>query len=238
MMGKGRPLFVRLPAGIEGFDELVEGGFPLDGLILLAGHPGAGKTTFASQFIFTGATVYRQKGVYVTFAETKAVLLRNALRFKWDFEELERQEKVKILDMTAARDEEFKTNVEQILKVVADMGAERLVLDSFTAMATAVRDPIDLRIFLHLLYKFLQKVHCTTVMVVDMPWGTCQINTAAQFISDGIILMEIYYDSEGMQRRRMRILKMRGTNHSPNTWQYEITDRGVKIHVPEKIGVK
>ena len=66
----------RTPTGIKGFDELVEEGFPTDSLILMAGQPGAGKTTFSAQFLYEGATKHNEKGVYVCFAETKKSLCK------------------------------------------------------------------------------------------------------------------------------------------------------------------
>ncbi len=37
---------MRVPTGISGFDELIEGGFIEDDIILLTGGPGSGKSTF------------------------------------------------------------------------------------------------------------------------------------------------------------------------------------------------
>ena len=45
----------RIPAGIPGLDEAIEGGFPSPSVLLLVGEPGTGKTTFAMQSLFHGA---------------------------------------------------------------------------------------------------------------------------------------------------------------------------------------
>ena len=60
-----------------GLDLLVGGGFPFGSLILLAGNPGTGKTVFSAQFIYRGAADYGENGVYVSFAESREVFLRN-----------------------------------------------------------------------------------------------------------------------------------------------------------------
>lgn len=49
-------MFPRVSTGIEGFDDLVENGFPSESVVLLAGGPGAGKTTFAAQFLHVKKT--------------------------------------------------------------------------------------------------------------------------------------------------------------------------------------
>lgn len=61
----------RVPTGIEGLDPSIEGGFPRGSLILLAGNPGTGKTVFGAQFLYRGASVYGEPGVYVSFAESR-----------------------------------------------------------------------------------------------------------------------------------------------------------------------
>jgi predicted ATP-dependent serine protease len=70
-------LNVRVPTGIDGLDPLIEGGFPRNSLILLAGNPGVGKTVFGAQFLFRGAKDYGENGLYVSFAESEDVLIRN-----------------------------------------------------------------------------------------------------------------------------------------------------------------
>lgn len=56
----------RESSGIDGLDEILYGGFYRGSIILVAGHPGAGKTTFAANFIYSGATKFNEPGVYVS----------------------------------------------------------------------------------------------------------------------------------------------------------------------------
>ncbi|TMI25740.1 KaiC domain-containing protein, partial [Candidatus Bathyarchaeota archaeon] len=58
----------RVSTGIEGFDRLVEGGFPRGDTILLIGNPGTGKTGFSAQFLYKGL-VEGECGIYVSFSE-------------------------------------------------------------------------------------------------------------------------------------------------------------------------
>jgi len=220
----------RVPTGVKGFDELIEGGFPNETLVLIAGGPGAGKTTFSSQFLYSGAVEYGDKGVFVCFAETKKAFIRNALRFGWDFERLENERRIMILDLSTVKEAGIQNNLDIILKNVTEMGARRLVIDSFTAMAMALKEAIDIRYLVHLLYNFLQKIGCTTILISDTPYGSQQIGSGVEeFIADGILLMQTRFDEGGELRRELRILKMRSTNHSKKTHQYDITDRGAVI---------
>lgn len=220
----------RVPTGVKGFDELVEDGFPDEALVLIAGGPGAGKTTFSSQFLYSGATDFGDKGVFVCFAETKKAFLRNALRFGWDFERLENERRVLILDLSTVKEAGIQNNLDIILKNVTDIGAKRLVIDSFTAMSMALREAIDVRYLVHLLYNFLQKIGCTTILISDTPHGSQQIGSGVEeFIADGILLMQTRFDENGELKRELRILKMRSTNHSKKTHQYDISEKGAVI---------
>ena len=44
----------RIPSGVPGFDEALQGGLPRDALLLIEGPPGSGKTTFGLQFLLQG----------------------------------------------------------------------------------------------------------------------------------------------------------------------------------------
>ena len=220
----------RVPTGISGFDALIENGIPLESLILVAGSPGAGKTTIAAQFIFEGAVRFSEKGLYVCFAETRDSLIRNLLRFGWDFEGLERERKIGILDLSTTKEPGIQSNLNLILDKISDLGAKRLVIDSFTAFSMALSEPTDVRFLIHLLYRFLQRVGCTTLMISDTPWGSQKIGSGVEeFIADGIILMQTQFDKKGNLRRTLSILKMRSTDHSKRTHEYDITEDGISI---------
>jgi len=187
----------RIPTGISGFDDLIEKGFPQESLILVAGSPGAGKTTVAAQFIFEGITQFKERGLYVCFAETKDSLVRNLLRFGWDFRKLERQGKIGILDLSTTKEPGIQSNLNLILDKINDMDAKRLVIDSFTAFSMALTEPTDIRFLIHLLYRFLQKVGCTTIMISDTPWGSQRIGSGVgEFIADWIILMQTKFSKK------------------------------------------
>ena len=69
----------RVKSGVEGLDEVIEGGFPKGSLILLAGEPGVGKTVFSMQFLVKGVKL-SEPGIYVSFAEAKNTLIENFSR--------------------------------------------------------------------------------------------------------------------------------------------------------------
>jgi circadian clock protein KaiC len=220
----------RVPTGIPKFDDLIEGGFPNNSMILLVGYPGAGKTTFSAQFLYNGAMKNRARGVYVCFAETKDTFLRNMLRFGWDFERLEQEGRISILDLSVTKETGLQKNLDLIMETMATLNASRLVVDSFSAIGMGLKESIDIRVMVHLLYKFLKKANCISLLIVDQPWGTFSMGEGiSEFLADGIIHLETYFDENEMLCRRLKILKMRGTNHTKLPFSYDINSSGFAL---------
>ena len=61
---------VKCQTGINGFDEITNGGLPENGITLISGSAGSGKTLFGINFLINGANNYKQPGVFLTFEET------------------------------------------------------------------------------------------------------------------------------------------------------------------------
>ena len=157
------------------------------------------------------------------------------LRFGWDYEKLESEGLIKILDLATTKELGIQGNLNRILETIKDVDANRLVIDSITALTLPLEKPADVRFLIHLLYRFLKQVGCTTIMISDVPWGSQKIGSSVEeFIVDGLILMLTDFDADGNLKRNMRILKMRTTNHSKKTISYEITDDGIQINEKRK----
>ena len=74
---------VRVPTGIEGLDELLQGGLLQGKSYLVSGEPGCGKTTFAAQFIMEGLR-RGENGIYISIDEKPAHLVEDAEGLGWD----------------------------------------------------------------------------------------------------------------------------------------------------------
>jgi len=74
----------RVPTGIEGFDDLIEGGIPKGYSVLFGGNPGSGKTIFAAQYLYHGLSKFGEPGIYVSFAEDRGTFLKNMKRIGID----------------------------------------------------------------------------------------------------------------------------------------------------------
>lgn len=219
----------RLPTGIKGLDGLIEGGFPRGSLILLAGSPGSGKTIASAQYIYHGASKFGENGVYTSFGERKEVFYKNMKKFGYNFRELERKGKFKFLDLMTAGREALSDTINIALKEVHFMKAQRLVIDSFSAMSLALSKKIDARIILHLLEKVMHARGCTTLLVVEVPMGHSGLGQGfEEFVADGIILFQTFEARSGIRKRAI-VRKMRGTNHNQNYSDIVISEQGLSL---------
>ncbi|HYB93211.1 MAG TPA: ATPase domain-containing protein [archaeon] len=218
-----------VPTGVPGLDEILGGGFPKNKLILLAGGPGAGKTIMAAQFLYSGATKYGEKGVYVSFAETAESFKEEMKILGMDFDELEKKGLVKVIDLITTVKPALDANLTTIVENVETLKAERLVIDSFAAMTNAVREKIEVRVIAHLLQKFLLRLGCTTILITEIPWSRTVIGTGVEeFISDGVIMIEPIIE-RGELKRRLLVLKMRGVSTSRQYHEVSIDSHGVTL---------
>lgn len=223
----------RVLSCIDGLDSLIDGGLPNGSLILLAGNPGTGKTVFGMQFLCKGAKEYGENGIYVSFAESEDTLIHNTSElFGYDLENMEGDGKVKVLDFTTVTDKGLSTTLEMILKEITELKAKRLVIDSFSAMAQAFREPIESRIILHnILGKMVRQLGCTTLLIVEVPTGTEKIGVSIEeFVADGVIVLR--RDSlDGRLIREIEIEKLRGTRFENQRFLFTL-HKGFKVFPP------
>ncbi len=219
----------RVPSGIKGLDELIEGGFPRSSMVILAGSPGSGKTIASAQFLYYGAAECGENGVYVSFAERKDVFIKNMRRFGMDFAELEKSGSFRFLDMATTREAGISSSLNELLKEAFSVEAKRLVVDSFSAMALAFEKSVDARVVLHAFEKLMRQADCTTLMLVEVPTGSRHLGLGfEEFVADGLILFETIEDEVGIKKRAI-IRKMRGTDHNHNYSNIVISNEGISL---------
>ena len=62
---------MKTATGIEGLDKMLMGGVIQGRNVLLSGPCGSGKSILAMQFLYHGAMLYEEPGLYITLEETK-----------------------------------------------------------------------------------------------------------------------------------------------------------------------
>lgn len=198
------------PTGIPGLDELI-GGLPKGELVIIAGGPGTGKTIFSAGFLYWGAVKYGEKGLYVSLAEDHETFIRNMKRIGYDFEELEDRGLFRFIDALTVMEAGMAELLETIIEEASSFRAQRLVIDSLSALAQGMREPRELRVFLHtLLSRIMRGLGCTTILIEEVPVGETRIGYGfEEFVASAVIVLEKDMIDDKFLRR-MRIEKLRG----------------------------
>jgi len=213
----------RAGTGIHGFDKLIEGGFERESINLVVGGSGSGKSIFAIQFLMEGI----RKGetvLYVTFEEKKIEVFRHMKKMGWDLERLEKSGKFIFLEYSP---EKVKMTLDEgggtIESMVLRHKITRMVMDSITSFSLLFDDPLSKKQANLGLFDIINKWKTTTLLTVqqDPLRGKGDELSSIEFEVDSITLL-YFTKIKGKRQRYLEVLKMRGTNHSKQTYTFEI----------------
>jgi KaiC/GvpD/RAD55 family RecA-like ATPase len=231
----------RVRTGIEGFDELVLGGFPRGQTILVTGRAGTGKSTFGMQFIYKGAKVYDEPGIYVTLEESIYSILKNASSYGWDLETLEKKSQIALIDIAPAVGGQLRkidpTDMfSTISKHWKSIGAKRIVIDPITILGLQTESPMQLRQDLIRFSSLLKQLDATVIFVTEIPEDSQSLSRfgVEEFISDGVVVL-YYSRMGGIRTRGIEVRKLRGTSHKEGVFPVAIGDSGLVVVPSGKI---
>ena len=234
---------------IPGLDELVEGGYVENDVILVTGGPGAGKTTFGVQYLVGGALNYNEPGILVMMEETPSRMIRDLWRFGWDIEKLVAQKKLKIVYANPFKYTKFakepqnspiniiaNKNIEDIFKQIQTeveaIKARRVFIDSITSLKLSSDNPNEVRQIVSEFIKNLEYLDCTTLMTSEI-YGHDAFSVE-EYLSSGVIRLHVFR-AGGSRVRAIEILKMRGVKHDETLHPYEIQEKGIVVHSTETV---
>ncbi len=201
---------------------------PRGSIILLAGYPGAGKTTLATQFAYEGVR-NGERALYVSFVEPKEDFYRNSASFGINLAEAESKGLFKYYEaLNVSTPEALSDLIEDILTQVDTMGASRVVVDSVSAVEQLAGNAARVREVLHsAFYVGLKKRGVTSILIAELPFGGQTVGLGPEeFIADGVIIMKYRY-VKGKMERYAEVRKMRGSPVPMPHLPYTITQRGV-----------
>src|SRR5712691_8264559 len=116
-----------IKTGIEGLDSIFLGGIPRTNVIMVQGAAGTGKTLMGMEFIYRGITEHNEPGMIVVFETSPDKLVRDAAQFGWNLEELQRQNKLKIVFTSPQVLElELRSPDSLLLETAAEISAQRI----------------------------------------------------------------------------------------------------------------
>jgi circadian clock protein KaiC len=221
----------RLPTGVPGLDQVLGGGLPEFSFNLIAGAPGAGKTTLAQQIVFALASRDRPALYFTVVGEPPLKMLRYQQQFTF-FDLARVGEAVRFVNLSAdVVTGTFEKILGRIVQEVEAANPAVVVVDSFRTVARAAtlasHDELDLQHFVQQLAIRLTGWEATTFLV-----GEYQSSEAEQSpvftVADGLFWLYQSVDRNSMVRK-LQVLKMRGQAPIPGLHTLRITDDGVQV---------
>ena len=223
----------RLATGVKGLDDILGGGIPEFSFNLVAGSPGAGKTTLAHQMMFAMATPERPALYFTVLGEPALKMLRYQQQFSFfDPERINSSIRfVNLADDTASGD------LEKVLaRIVEEVRAHApgfVFVDSFRSVILASQGKGDsfltLQEFIQRLGIQLTSWEATTFLLGE--YFNDNDPNPIFTVADGLIWLR-----QSAQRnsvvRKLEIVKMRGQPTVPGLHTFRMTQAGLQVFPP------
>src|SRR6202049_3835769 len=159
----------RLPTGVPGLDQILGGGLPEVSFHLIAGAPGAGKTTLAQQIMFALAGPSRPALYLTVVGEPPLKMLRYQQQFSF-FDVARVDESVRYVNLSQdVVNGTLEKLLARIVQEVEKTNPRVVIVDSFRTVAQAAGrtqpGDLDLQYFVQQLAVRLTSWEATTFLV-------------------------------------------------------------------------
>ena len=222
--------------GVEGLDDVLAGGLSPGHVYLLEGNPGTGKTTLALKFLLEGAKC-GEKGLYITLSETEQELRDGAASHGWALDrnvevfELVPPESRLDPDMQQsllyASDLELGETTKLVIEAIVRAAPKRIVLDSLSEIRLLAQNSLRYRRQILALKHYFAKNGATVMLLDDLTSDTA--DKTVHSVVHGVIRLEELTPDYGAERRRLRVVKYRGTRFRGGWHDFIIETGGLKV---------
>ncbi|MBZ9775511.1 ATPase domain-containing protein [Mesorhizobium sp. CO1-1-8] len=224
-----------ITSGVKGLDHILRGGYAKYRSHLIEGRPGSGKTTLGLQFLINGAQ-NAERCLYITLSESKRELLSVAHRHGMSLDGVDILELVPpelSLDpsqrqtLVHSSDLELGETVQSALDAIGRLKPDRVVFDSLSEIRLLSQGSLRYRRQVLALKSFFLLNDATVLLLDDLTAEFHDLNLHS--ISHGVIRMEQLSPVYGGERRRLRVIKMRGVQIRGGYHDFVIRPGGVSV---------
>lgn len=232
MNAEGKTL--RLATGIAGLDDVLAGGFPAERMYLVHGLPGVGKTTLALQFLLEGVRL-GESVLYISLSETEQEIRQVAASHGWSLDgvslyELTSAEQTLHLDentLYSTEDVELRETISVLLKEVDRLRPSRVVFDSLSEIRLLSQTGSLYRRQILGLKRFFAGRNCT-VLLLDDRTGL-DVDNQVESLAHGVVALEQAPKQYGADRRRLRVVKLRGSTFRSGHHDFDVREGGLVV---------
>lgn len=224
------------PTGIDGFDEISNGGLPRGRPTLICGSAGSGKTLFGIEFLVRGAMQFDEPGVLISFEERERDLIENSKSLGFDLKRLVASKKI-AMDYIRIEKNEVEESGEYDLEglfiridaAIKSVKAKRIVLDTIEGLFSGLSNQGVLRAELRRLFYWLKEKGVTAVITGERGEGRSLTRQGLEeYVSDCVVVLDQRLE-EQTATRRLRIVKYRGSTHGTNEYPFLIDGGGISV---------
>ncbi len=221
----------RVTSGNALLDEMCDGGFFRNSVTLVSGATGTGKTLITTEFLHGGLS-RGERCLLFAFEESEEQIFRNAQGWGIDFKPHLEQGRLSMVceypEVTSLEDHLVKMK-----ETITALKPDRVALDSLTALSR-VATLKGFRDFIIGLTSFIKAQGITGFFTVTTPalFHTTSVTEAHFSTMTDTIIMLRYVELYGAVSRGITVLKMRGSQHSKEIREFEITASGMRIGEP------
>ena len=222
----------RASTGVSGLDAILMGGLERQQLYLVEGTPGSGKTALALHFLMEGAR-RGEKCLYITLSETERELRRVAEGHGWSLEGITIFELIPLeadpeqqQGLIHPSDVEFDQTVGLIISKVRELVPDRVVIDALTELRLLAQDSVAFRRQILTLKRFFARCNTTVLALDDLTEAMQGLHLHS--VVHGILNLEQRRMFYGVVRRRLSVLKLRGTDFRSGYHDYVIRTGGIE----------
>jgi len=228
-------VLAKCPTGVQGLDEITDGGLPQGRPTLLCGKAGCGKTLMAMEFLVRGASLFNEPGVFMAFEETAEELTQNVASLGWDVTKLINEKQLVIDHVQVERSQIQETGEYDLEALFIRLGyeidaiaAKRVVIDTLEVLFGGLDNAAIVRSELRRLFLWLKSKGVTAIITSESGESSLTRHGLEEYVSDCVIRLDQRVSNE-LATRQLQIIKYRGSRHGSNEYPFLIKENGISV---------